>query len=142
MFGHSTTRGEILTVNEGASLTESRLAYTGRVIESSLNFSPLRSWLNECERDHGNKCKTTEKNVSFSGQYLIGVKRRCLVKYGKGHRYLALSYVWGKARILRALKSNLTQLQEDGALDIFGHQIPIVINDAMQAVAGLGEGYL
>jgi hypothetical protein len=142
MFGHSTTHGEILAVNEDVSLIESRPAYTGRVVESSVNFSLLRSWLTECDKNHGKKCGTTEKEVSFRGQYLIDVKRRCLVKCEKGCRYLALSYVWGKVRMLYTLKSNLTQLQEDGALEIFGHQIPIVVKDAMEVVAGLGEDYL
>ncbi|KAN0108840.1 Heterokaryon incompatibility protein (HET) domain containing protein [Hyaloscypha variabilis] len=142
MFGHSTTHGEILAVDDEAGLTESRPEYTGRVVESSVNFSLLRSWLTECDKNHGEKCRITAKNAPLRGQYLIDVKRRCLVKCEKDYRYLALSYVWGKAPMLRALKSNLTQLQEDGALEAFGHQIPIVIRDAMQAVASLCENYL
>jgi hypothetical protein len=142
MFGHSTTCGEILAVDEDISLTEIRPANTGRVVEPFANFSLLRSWLTECEKNHGKKCGTAEKEISSRGQYLIDVKRRCLVKKEKSYRYLALSYVWGKVHMLQTLKSNLTQLQEDDALEIFGHQIPIVIKDAMEVVKGLGEDYL
>ena len=70
------------------------------------------------------------------------MKRRCLVKCERDYRYLALSYVWGNVRLLRTLKSNLTQLQEDGALENFGDQIPNAIKDAMEVVRGLDEDYL
>ena len=51
---------------------------------------------------------------------------------------IALSYVWGKVPMLQTTKANLAELQEDGALTLFGDQIPRVVKEAMEVVAGLG----
>jgi hypothetical protein len=56
--------------------------------------------------------------------------------------YVALSYVWGRARNFRAMQSNKQQLQHPGALESGGFDIPRTVRDAMNVVAILQEKYL
>jgi Heterokaryon incompatibility protein (HET) len=57
-------------------------------------------------------------------------------------KYLALSYVWGRASIFKTLKDNLAGLQQHGALHALWDQLPRVLQDAMYLTHYLGERYL
>jgi hypothetical protein len=56
--------------------------------------------------------------------------------------YVALSYVWGSVKVLKAFKSNVEDLKRPGALAKDDIGIPDTIRDAMHLVKSLGERYL
>lgn len=145
MYGHNTIRGEILLIGGDIRIAERRPTNQGRLIGSSTELPLLREWLSNCENRHGHKCEALYSNkLSMDPRplILVDVERRRLVKCKPGCRYIALSYVWGKTVMLQTLKANLAELQEDGALTVSCDQIPRVIKEAMEVVAGLGEKYL
>jgi hypothetical protein len=74
--------------------------------------------------------------------WLIDINQKYIVPGMPGMVYIALSYVWGRARNLRAMQSNKQRLQNLGALDSGGFDIPRTIRDAMTVVAILQEKYL
>ncbi|KUJ22055.1 HET-domain-containing protein [Mollisia scopiformis] len=52
--------------------------------------------------------------------------------------YLALSYCWGDAKNLRTIEGNIEQMKKN----IFWHEIPPTIQDAILITRGLGKQYL
>jgi hypothetical protein len=118
MYGHCTTRGEILLLSDDKKDVERRPTNRGREIRSHIEFSLLRDWLSNCETHHGHKCEGLKSKTTSTDQYsliLIDVERQRLVEYELDCRYVALSYVWGKVPILQTLKANLSELQNDAA---------------------------
>ena len=65
-----------------------------------------------------------------------------LVDADSSCRYLALSYLWGKAKTFETTKSNLHDLKQDSSLIRFKNQIPRVINDAILLTSKLEERFL
>jgi hypothetical protein len=55
--------------------------------------------------------------------------------------YVALSYVWGKLKVLQLLKNNIDKLSKDGSLTQESGVAAVVI-DAMEVTAAIGERYL
>ncbi|KAJ3538980.1 hypothetical protein NM208_g5667 [Fusarium decemcellulare] len=131
-WGHSTILGRIKCLDN----TQPRL------LGERLNYSLLRSWIDDCASHHGPKCNPSRSNSDSLGLLLIDVKRMRLFQCDQDRPYLALSYVWGKAKQFQTVKSNFQQLQQDGALLKVRDQLPRLINDAITFVADLGESYL
>lgn len=77
-------------------------------------------------------------------KYFIDTARNCLAPALPGSSYLCLSYVWGKAEVVKVVKSNLEQLQTPGVLDGPEKQIslPRTVRHAMHLTRLLGERYL
>lgn len=130
IWGHSTVLGRIKCLD---SLEPPLL--------ERLNYSLIRSWMDDCATRHGQKCNPPGSDDSLP-LLLLDVKRMRLFKSDRYCRYLALSYVWGKAKQFRTVKSNFQQLQQDGAFLRVRDQLPQLINDAITFVADLGETYL
>ena len=145
MFGHSTTRGELLLVGDGSEALRRRLTNPGRRVRSQIDMALLRGWLQSCESGHGQKCDGSMSKAHPTEPHpliLVDVERRRLVECNSSYRYVTLSYVWGHVPAFQTLKANFSELQEDGALTRVGSKIPRVIRDAMEVVARLGERYL
>lgn len=108
----------------------------------------ISSWLKDCEIWHENACGDQASIPRYQSPVklrLVDVKRKCLVCASSSWKFFALSYVWGKAPMLKTTQTNKSMMEEDGALDSqggCGTLIPHVITDAMQLVALLGERYL
>jgi hypothetical protein len=66
----------------------------------------------------------------------------CLVSGYRKYRYFALSYVWGDMVTFQTLKSNLSELEEDGSILRMRNNFPQVINDAISVVSVLQERFL
>ncbi|RTE74076.1 hypothetical protein BHE90_011484 [Fusarium euwallaceae] len=131
IWGHSTVLGRIKCLDT----VEPRLL-------ERLNYPLIRSWMDDCATHHGSKCNPPDPGTDSLPLILIDVKRMRLFKSDRHYRYLALSYVWGKAKQFKTLKSNFQQLQQDGALLRVRGQLPQLINDVIAFVANLGETYL
>ena len=145
MSGHSTTRGEILLVTEESETLSRKPTNLGRQVGSQIDLALLREWLSNCESGHGEKCGGSARNDQSTEPHpliLVDVERRRLVECNSSYRYVVLSYVWGQVPTFQTLQANFSGLQEDGALTRVGSEIPRVIRDAMDVVAGLGERYL
>ncbi|KAJ4124393.1 hypothetical protein NW754_000090 [Fusarium falciforme] len=131
IWGHRTVLGRIKYLD----------SVEPRVLER-LNYSLIRSWVDDCTTRHGPKCNPPGPGRDFLPLILLDVKQMRLFKSDRHCRYLALSYVWGKAKQFRTVKSNFQELQQDGALLRVRDQLPQLINDAIAFVADLGETYL
>ncbi|KAI8660883.1 HET domain-containing protein [Fusarium keratoplasticum] len=107
-----------------------------------LNYSLIRSWMDDCTTRHGPKCNPPGLSRDCLPLILLDVKQMRLFKSDRHCRYLALSYVWGKAKQFTTVKSSFQELQQDGALLRVRDQLPQLINDAIAFVADLGETYL
>ncbi|KAK4188289.1 heterokaryon incompatibility protein-domain-containing protein [Podospora australis] len=64
----------------------------------------------------------------------------CLVSTAEGYEYLALSYVWGHAKMLKTTKSNFAALTKKDALRRLS--VPATIRDSIDLVCLLGLRYL
>ena len=57
-------------------------------------------------------------------------------------RYIVVSYVWGRAKMVKLLYSNMESLiKKNGLLEVV-HALPQTITDAIEVVKGMGERYL
>ena len=145
IFGHSTTRGEILLVSDNSKAISRRPTNFGRRIGSQIEMSVLRGWLSSCATIHGDKCeglKTKDSSTSTKPLILVDVVHRRLVECSPSCRYITLSYVWGKVSTFQTSMANFSELQKDDALTRIGSKIPRVIRDSIDVVANLGEKYL
>ena len=118
--------------------------FSGRVMNPKADMNLFRDWIRRCETLHGWKCGRSiwpeplhQKLRSF---LVIDVYRMCILKAPESCRYVALSYCWGTAPMLRHLRGNSAELQIEGALT--GCRAPATISDAIELVKGIGERYL
>lgn len=137
--------GEIkLAADDAVSIGELPL-YHGRLLQECVDLNLVRGWIQNCKENHTFECDYTpwEKIRQFpSGLRLIDVKRMCIVKASKHSRYIALSYVWGNAKIIQLTMRNKLSMEKDSSLakrtDILGQ----TLLDSIQLVGCLGERYL
>jgi len=104
----------------------------------------IRSWLDDCDRNHGPFCCAPQHATSTrpGPAWLIDVSRSCLVRAEPGMKYFALSYVWGRSPIrFWASGSNIETLQRQGSFDKPA-SIPKTIRDAIRLAESLGGQYI
>jgi hypothetical protein len=118
---------------------------TGTIATATIDFGKIKSWLDNCTRDHG---ANTTRSLIKAERYrrkldliLLDTELECLVKKPSTEQYIALSYVWGGTNLLRATSSTIQDLQKPGALRS-QHSIPRVVQDAMTVVKKLGHRFL
>lgn len=103
-------------------------------------------WKTTCTCLHEGLCKgfPDETMSSIRPIWLVDVTRQCLVQAPEKCSYVALSYVWGDRATLKAVRNNVSRLQETGSLSMNHLATPIAktIRDAMGVVGLLGERYL
>jgi hypothetical protein len=132
--------------------TSSKAFFVRPIQSDQIDFSMVRNWISMCQNWHGQSCNTAKlkdhetrhPTEDISTFRLIDVIDNCLVHRPPKSKYVALSYVWGKATVFRTLKNNLADLEKPGSFsqpEILD-QIPWSIRDAMQVVKELGLRYL
>lgn len=110
--------------------------------ESSLDYSLIRSWLKHCNDSH-ERCARKHTNADIHTRIrLVDVVDHKIVHGTLADRYIALSYVWGSTERLRSTTANIAALEQKGELLNRYSSIPRTIQDAMTAVAMLGERFL
>ena len=72
--------------------------------------------------------------------FVVDVIHSCLVDTLPQCRYIALSYVWGRAAVFKHLLENSQDLRKTGSFRLL--PIPATIRDAMSLVHAIGERYL
>lgn len=71
---------------------------------------------------------------------LIDLQKDCLVDARAGHRYAALSYVWGDSNHFLLEQHAVKKLRAPGSLSSL--PIPLTVRDAMTATKAIGLRYL
>lgn len=131
----------------GPILESGSTSYPAEDVElgaSQVKSEMLLSWIGECEKEH-NKCRDHAHAIGKFGAVpvkLIDVLEKKLVKAESRDRYIALSYMWGKAKMSQANQKNAPFLEAPGGLSAYLDQIPRTIRDAMHVVSMLGERFL
>jgi len=112
-----------------------------------VNVAQLSTWEEYCSQVHGEMCQLpTHLNEKFSirPDLLIDTHEMCLTKSEGTENYVALSYVWGNAPVLKTTIENLPSLQQPGALAhaVTNLQIPLTIAHTISLAQKLGMRYL
>lgn len=118
---------------------------TGSRVESHQVYYPmLKSWLRDCEENHGPSCHGLSRldNRPVRHFRVIDVQKMCLVQADITVRFAALSYVWGGPQELKSEKNNIKKFETPNFLRECYDKIPRTIKDAIQLVSELGERYL
>ena len=119
--------------------------FGGRLIQPEIDYSLVEQWLSSCDTLHP-ACNEENNKIDFSlveRLRVIDVIDGCLTEISvPGSKFVALSYVWGDAPTLKVTTESLKQLEEPGALDIRGEQVPNTTRDAIHVVRKLGLRYL
>lgn len=102
--------------------------------------------MSQCQKHHPSHCNLSTKSKAlfhYKPQWLIDVRRGCLVKADTHARYLALSYVWGSSMPFRTCRQNVAQLQEANSLAAASKLgISPTVSHAIQLTKRLGESHL
>ncbi|KAH8803686.1 heterokaryon incompatibility protein-domain-containing protein [Xylogone sp. PMI_703] len=115
----------------------------GRRLETLVNVSLIKSFLQTCHQYHGDICQYGNKPLQnrFPSR-VIDVKKYRIIDAPEDCKYVALSYVWG-AQVrpqLKLLSSTREKLYGDGGVSL--NETPTTVLDAIHISAELGERYL
>ena len=120
----------------------------GRLLDAKwIDPSIGRLWLRECESKHGLECNEHGWAIAMEKPKflrVVDVQDYCIksVTESTNCRYIALSYVWGRAKMVKLLYSNMESLmRKNGLLEVVS-ALPQTITDAIEVVKGMGERYL
>ena len=115
----------------------------GRLLDAEwIDPSIGRLWLRECESRHGPECNEHGWAIAMEKPKflrVIDVEDYCIksVTESTECRYIALSYVWGRAKMVKLLHSNMESLmRKNGLLEVV-HALPQTITDAIEVVKGM-----
>ncbi|KAI9738716.1 MAG: hypothetical protein M1834_008221 [Cirrosporium novae-zelandiae] len=129
-----------------SSSPESRAVdyHWGRTISSQVDPTLLKRWVHMCEKYHPNVSVKVAEALSTDVPEIrvIDVVRRCIVRIRLNTRYVALSYVWGKAQPIILKKNTINSMQTDGSLSNDDKGPSQTIKDAIILTHMLGEQYL
>ncbi|MCJ1317539.1 hypothetical protein MMC15_002864 [Xylographa vitiligo] len=128
-------------------LDSSQVSISGRLIKPRCDPDLLKQWLRSCRDWHGSDCYTPGWSELITPLAkikvrLIDVHQRCLVPVPPVCQFIALSYVWGKAKIFQTTRSNVAVRCEINGLNEVLRDLPATITDAIDLVAMIGERYL
>ena len=120
----------------------------GRLLDAKwIDPSIGHLWLRECESRHGPECNEHGWAIAVEKPKflrVIDVQDYCIknVTESTNCRYIALSYVWGRAKMVKLLYSNMESLmRKNGLLEVVD-RLPQTITDAIEVVKAMGECYL
>ncbi|TKA74818.1 hypothetical protein B0A55_05936 [Friedmanniomyces simplex] len=124
-----------------------RLSY-GHVLDSRWIDVPMsKLWLAECEKYHGKGCSEhgwalALESPGFLRLIDVDQLRVTIAEKPQSCRYVALSYVWGGADVLKLTSDNVRELAAAGGLKRNLALLPRTVMDAMQVTKAAGERYL
>ncbi|KAJ5834324.1 HET-domain-containing protein [Penicillium robsamsonii] len=104
-----------------------------------INFKYIQDWLQECQShshstSHDSEVETLNESLpSEVPFYLIDIRTLSIIEGSLGHKYAALSYVWGKISfsMLKLEVFNLQEMKLPGSLDQRWSNIPHTVRDAI-----------
>ncbi|KAF9893185.1 hypothetical protein FE257_011608 [Aspergillus nanangensis] len=112
-----------------------------------IDFDLVKGWLNHCRTAHGAQCEVDPVDAKCNDAYadsfrMIDVKKLCIVDAKPSDSYAALSYVWGRAKVLQLVKANTATLYAENAFGAGDLGLPKTIQDAIKVVRKLEIPYL
>lgn len=110
---------------------EKRFAAT--TIKYQADFGIVRTWLEFCLKNHGDTCELIDLRPIPALQ-VVDCDTGLIISAKRGCKYLAFSYVWGKAQSEEPTIGGEFHLLAEGT--------PILIQDAISATKRLGYQYL
>lgn len=126
---------------------EKPLSY-GHILDSQwIDLSLSKLWLAQCEMHHGKVCNEhgwalAPEKPGFLRLIDVEHMRIVVADAPKSCRYIALSYVWGGAQMVKLQYNNIERLAETGSLWNYIPLLPRTIVAAMEVVKAVGERYL
>ncbi|MCJ1387786.1 hypothetical protein MMC18_000629 [Xylographa bjoerkii] len=130
-----------------SSRTTGSFSY-GRLLDPDWIDSSIGGlWLRECESKHGSECNEHGWAIAMQKPgflRVIDVEEFCVKEVANPAecRFIALSYVWGGAKMVKLQHANMEALTRKNGLSQFIHALPQTIMDAIEVVHAMGERYL
>lgn len=116
--------------------------FSGRFVQSEVDFGLCRQWLANCRKYHSKTCHKEVTNLTKLGLRLIDINNRCIVDAPADAEYAALSYAWGDAKQLKLIDDTFHRLTHDWDLSDEDLDFPKTIRDAMTVATRLELNYL
>ncbi|KAF1996982.1 HET-domain-containing protein [Amniculicola lignicola CBS 123094] len=120
-------------------ISGSQIPHGGRRVTPQVDFGILKRWM-ETSPLRELPLSMQERAKVLLGFRLIDVVHGCVVPASLEWRYIALSYVWGRCKVLKNETSIKKQLEQPGSLRQL--EPPRTVQDAIELVRSLGERYL
>ncbi|KAH0534113.1 hypothetical protein FGG08_007287 [Glutinoglossum americanum] len=138
-----TFKSRILQMFPSGQTLDNSKYFSGRMVESEVDFGLCRSWLQLCSDSHQDSCQEEAMDRGrLVGFRLVDVNRRCVVEAPAGAQYVALSYVWGADPFLKLEKGTWKILSSVGRLSDKHLDVPRTFLDAIAIASMLGFSYL
>ena len=140
--------GDIQLLATDAKKADLSELFHGRSVSMKVDIELCRSWVDYCERGHGELCEEpnaeTGSTTAKTPQdlILIDVNRMCLCYAEHPVRYVALSYCWPKSQVFRLTQSILSEMLGADSIKRRMVELPLRIQDAIHITMDLGETYL
>jgi len=99
----------------------------------------LGSWVQKCDAQHDLHKHLTRGAMNMQPQLLMSLADSCVFSPSQPCGYVAMSYVWGKVPVTRAVTSNIARLMKLSALANPDVAVPNTIKDAMKLASLLGQ---
>ncbi|KAJ4988887.1 tol protein [Stagonosporopsis vannaccii] len=109
--------------------------FQARKLGDKVEVAVVKAWMNYCSHNHQSSCTSDERPLHPSTK-VIDCRSNIVVPLENDHTYLALSYVWGKAKDVEA------EAERGTACDATDPAFPQTVNDAITLTKELGYSYL
>ena len=137
---------DVGAVCSGSALTDwslaKRYAYLGRIRPLVTNQRLFAKWYQTCPSRHGATCVNPDRNTRIHGLRFIDVHRRCIIDGNDDAKYMALSYLWGKAPTREDTLSTITAPSMYQPFSLTPEILPNTVEDAIVVTAALGAEFL
>lgn len=116
------------------------------VSTDSIDLGLCSKWLRDCETRHLPYCRDLGQEIEklpLPQEFrLVDTIDNCIIPAPQDCRYIALSYVWGRAATLKLNEDNVETFERPGSLTQHIADVPRTVQDAMRVVRSMGERYL
>ncbi|KAG1749223.1 heterokaryon incompatibility protein-domain-containing protein [Suillus lakei] len=118
----------------------------GRRVKNTVNTDLVKKWIQLCQENHGDKCKSIwgmdDVDRKLPGFVrVVDVVSMAVIPAPSGCRYVTLSYVWGGIGAeYWTTKNNILERSTPGGLN--AANLPETITDSILFVRQLGERYI
>jgi hypothetical protein len=116
------------------------------VVDSSVDLSIIRSWLQQCDQKHGDPTSNHLSSTQSKYLRLHDLKKQCLIKTAPNARYVTLSYQWGRHSDIcsnfSTTHANIEERRQVNGLKINDIRLPLSIRDAFSVAKLLGEKFV
>ncbi|KAM6524612.1 hypothetical protein FALCPG4_010221 [Fusarium falciforme] len=130
---------QLLLVND---LSQNPGIPLGRPLDRFIDPALILKWKRDRDQYHGSKCQDRSTRLRRPLSFFIDTKQMCLVEPADDMEYVALSYVWSQAPMLKTTRANVDLLRQHHSLERLRDRIPTTVMDSIKLVPLLEERYL